>query len=119
MNKGRKSIKEDQVQGVCVLCAKNKQTPRAKSKLGFKRYSSLCSPCSKRKYNIPKKKYRVKKKEYCEACGFIAFDQCQLDVHHIDRNKRNNSDNNLQTLCANCHRLEHMLERKTKTWPSF
>jgi 5-methylcytosine-specific restriction endonuclease McrA len=30
----------------------------------------------------------------------------QLDVDHIDGNHRNNNPENLQTLCANCHRLK-------------
>jgi len=38
-------------------------------------------------------------------------DICQLDVDHIDGNHKNNEINNLQTLCANCHRLKTKLER--------
>jgi HNH endonuclease len=49
------------------------------------------------------------KKNTCEMCGFIPLDLCQLDVDHKDGNRNNNSLENLQTLCANCHRL------KTKT----
>jgi 5-methylcytosine-specific restriction endonuclease McrA len=34
---------------------------------------------------------------------------CQLDVDHIDGNRTNSKSSNLQTLCANCHRLKtHM-----------
>ena len=51
--------------------------------------------------------YRKFKGDVCELCGFIPEDKCQLDVHHVDINKSNNSKDNLQTLCANCHRLEH------------
>jgi 5-methylcytosine-specific restriction endonuclease McrA len=42
----------------------------------------------------------------CERCGFIPLHPRQLDVHHLDGNKANNDLSNLQTLCANCHRLE-------------
>ena len=31
---------------------------------------------------------------------------CQLDIDHIDGNRENNDIINLQTLCANCHRLK-------------
>ena len=31
---------------------------------------------------------------------------CQLDVDHIDGNHNNDEEVNLQTLCANCHRLK-------------
>ena len=50
--------------------------------------------------------YRVHKKDYCEQCGFVAIHAVQLDVDHIDGNHMNNQVTNLQTLCANCHRLK-------------
>lgn len=55
-------------------------------------------------YSDPR--YRRNKKKICEKCGFIPQHKCQLDVDHIDGNHNNNSENNLQTLCANCHRLK-------------
>lgn len=48
------------------------------------------------------------KEDQCRRCGFIPEHLCQLDVDHIDGNHLNNDPENLQTLCANCHRL--------KTW---
>lgn len=54
------------------------------------------------------KPYKNHKKSFCECCGFVAVHNCQLDVDHIDGNHKNNEVSNLQTLCANCHRL--------KTW---
>ena len=51
--------------------------------------------------------YRKHKGSYCECCGFIPKHPCQLDVHHVDQNRKNNSIENLMTLCANCHRLVH------------
>jgi 5-methylcytosine-specific restriction endonuclease McrA len=50
--------------------------------------------------------YRIHKKLHCESCGFIALHAVQLDVDHIDGNRANNDIDNLQTLCANCHRLK-------------
>lgn len=52
------------------------------------------------------KPYRRFKKNECEHCSFMAIDPCQLDVDHIDGNHSNNDPSNLQTLCANCHRLK-------------
>lgn len=51
--------------------------------------------------------YRAYRKDHCErpACTTTIEDPCQLDVHHIDGNRRNNDPANLQTLCASCHRL--------------
>jgi len=58
--------------------------------------------------------YIIYKKSYCENCNFIAINSCQLDVDHIDGNKNNNNENNLQTLCANCHRLKTYLNKDWK-----
>jgi predicted HNH restriction endonuclease len=30
-----------------------------------------------------------------------------LVIHHIDRNRRNNADENLMVLCPNCHTRTH------------
>ena len=56
--------------------------------------------------------YRKFKKEKCRECGFIPENKCQLDVHHADGDKNNNDEENLVTLCANCHRLLHYLARE-------
>ena len=46
--------------------------------------------------------YKIYKKNKCFMCG---YDKCKnsLHVHHIDLNHENNDENNLITLCANCH----------------
>jgi len=43
----------------------------------------------------------------CERCGYDA-EKSILGVHHKDRNRKNNSIQNLEVLCPNCHSLEHM-----------
>lgn len=57
--------------------------------------------------------YRKFKKNECESCGFVALDWCQLDVDHIDGDHFNNTPSNLQTLCANCHRLKSKIAGDT------
>jgi hypothetical protein len=54
-------------------------------------------------------RYRKFKKNECELCRFMAVDMCQLDVDHIDGDHLNDDPLNLQTLCANCHRLKSRL----------
>ena len=56
-------------------------------------------------------RYSISKTK-CENCGFIAMHSCQLDIHHIDGNHDNNDKNNLQVLCANCHRLVTFLNKQ-------
>jgi hypothetical protein len=43
----------------------------------------------------------------CERCGFEPSHLCQLEVHHVDLDRTNNTPANLETLCANCHTLLH------------
>lgn len=106
----RKPISEHQLQGICLACDKNLQQFAGNSKNGYRKYLKLCTTCTRKKYNLPidtKKPYSKFKKDTCEKCGFVPEDDCQLDVHHIDCNHSNNNPDNLKTLCANCHRLEH------------
>lgn len=48
-------------------------------------------------------------------CGFIPKHRVQLDVDHIDGNHNNDDPGNLQTICANCHRLKTYLNKETTT----
>ena len=102
-------------QDLCVICKKNKQQSKG-FKAGKRIYKNCCTSCSKKKYNIKvnnsKKKFQLEhKKSYCEYCKFIPVHLCQLDIDHIDGNHKNNALDNLQTLCANCHRLKTYLNK--------
>ena len=46
--------------------------------------------------------------EKCERCGYAVYQI--LQVHHIDRNRNDNSLDNLELLCPNCHAKEHYLK---------
>lgn len=107
-----KKLEPSNVQGVCVVCNMNPQ--RSKGKGLFK---PICRSCERKRHPSSaeaKRRKRLKdrgnyarhKKETCEACGFIPAHPCQLDIDHIDGNHSNNDISNLQTLCANCHRLK-------------
>lgn len=43
----------------------------------------------------------------CVRCGYSANEHA-LQVHHKDRDRANNSLENLEILCANCHSIEHL-----------
>lgn len=54
--------------------------------------------------------YLLKINNYsCEVCGWNKLNpitnKCPLEIHHIDGNCLNNSKDNLQVLCPNCHSL--------------
>lgn len=42
----------------------------------------------------------------CERCGYDKH-HAAIIVHHKDRNRQNNSIENLEVLCACCHLIEH------------
>lgn len=44
----------------------------------------------------------------CERCSFAIVEV--LQVHHKDRNRKNNKLINLELLCPNCHACEHYLK---------
>lgn len=47
----------------------------------------------------------------CERCNYDKYQI--LQVHHKDRDRRNNELQNLELICPNCHAEEHFLE---KSW---
>lgn len=58
----------------------------------------------------PLRKYIFNKYDSkCCKCGWTAVNpytkSIPLEVDHIDGNSNNNSENNLQLLCPNCHSL--------------
>ena len=63
--------------------------------------------------------YRQQKNYCCEACNVNLSDNRNLlHTHHINGVKRDNSTNNLQALCVDCHRKqpshEHMRVRSSE-----
>jgi hypothetical protein len=57
----------------------------------------------KKWYNIDSETYNLITKK-CIVCGFDSI----VDLHHIDKNKKNNSESNLIGLCPNHHRMIHL-----------
>ena len=65
--------------------------------------------------NVSNSKKRIKlieegiKDNKCECCGLSEWmgKPIPLELHHKDLNHYNNSLNNLQILCANCHMQAH------------
>lgn len=101
----------------CTFCLKEFEPNRIDKKFCssycYKRYGkkflghSIGSQKEANKKRDSKRRpYQQYKKLYCESCNFIPTHPCQLDVDHIDGDHSNNEIDNLQTLCANCHRLK-------------
>lgn len=94
--------------GLCIECEKKPQKSNGK-KNGQQIYKPRCCACDKKLFNYASNKNIKLKKKFCESCGFRPLHRVQLDVDHIDGNKKNYDPSNLQTLCANCHRLKTLV----------
>lgn len=54
------------------------------------------------------RKYRKHVKPVCESCGYEAKHPALIDGHHKDGDRKNNSPDNIKSLCPICHRIEHL-----------
>lgn len=110
------------VQGICCRCGLQPQRPTGEGK-----FKTICRRCDRELHpwkrdrerllelqarKIPRPTWRKHKGDTCERCGFIPEHTCQLDVDHRDGDKKNGNPDNLQTLCANCHRLKTAISRE-------
>lgn len=95
----RRKSKRESPDGYAYSCAVKRSEERGREKgVGVNR-----SKISGRQISA----YRKHKRQTCERCGFVPVHPIQLDVHHRDFNHCNNTIENLETVCANCHRLDH------------
>jgi hypothetical protein len=98
-------IDEQARTGICSVCGPTKIKLRDKKRSTLNgRYK--CKVVYKKSRNKLLYPYSVHKKDICQQCGFNPVHTSQLDVDHIDGDRWNNDPFNLQTLCANCHRLK-------------
>jgi len=97
-------INEAERTATCTICGTTKIKLRDSKNPLSSRYR--CRTVYKRNVIKNQYPYAVHKKDTCEQCGFIPEHISQLDVDHKDGDRWNNDPENLQTLCANCHRLK-------------
>jgi 5-methylcytosine-specific restriction endonuclease McrA len=53
----------------------------------------------------------------CQSCGH-GGSRSRLEVHHLDRDKRNQEPSNLMVLCHDCHMREHQEAGETG-WSAY
>jgi len=98
-------IDEQARTGICSVCGPTKIKMRNSKRVSLKgKYK--CKAVYQKAYDKLISPYAIHKKDYCQQCGFNPVHPSQLDVDHIDGDRWNNDPSNLQTLCANCHRLK-------------
>jgi len=107
-------ISQSEMKAICRVCGPVK----IKKKYKFTKSGDMTYRCREKWKQLEKTRpgkvkrpYKKHKKSFCETCGFVPQYSGQLDVDHIDGNNKNNSIGNLQTLCANCHRLKTYLNK--------
>lgn len=75
----------------------------------------VCNKHHQKEYGIAGWAYKKYRKDYCEnidsrlgfKCTTTIIDaDWQLEADHIDGNHNNNAEENIQTLCACCHRIK-------------
>jgi hypothetical protein len=99
------SIEEEKRTAICSVCGDTRI--KIRNRKGATPNSRWrCIAVYKKNHKKSVYPYSVHKKAQCEHCGFMPSHSSQLDVDHIDGDRFNNDPKNLQTLCANCHRLK-------------
>lgn len=110
---------------LCDNCIKNKDKPKKQKKIKCKKIKDKKIKKQRIKNVTITKKYKTivynndyichKKRKTlieergltCESCGRSISISKHLHMHHIDRNRNNNTDDNLILLCATCHHKQH------------
>ncbi len=78
-------------------------SPKCRSLGMSKRMSGKNHPLYKDGRKIYRKQAFEKYPKKCALCGSLN----QLEVHHKDRDRKNNKIENLQIICISCHRRIH------------
>ena len=117
-----KKEKEHHAKGMCNACYKREGWQRKKivcKNCGKEKYHKafgLCSTCHIKLHHYDKTKaYNYRKwhnislelyRKITNKCLICDFDKI-IELHHLDRNHKNNSENNLIGLCPNHHKMAH------------
>jgi hypothetical protein len=114
--------KEHHAKGLCYACYRNiawdppiGQCKRCRRKMLI-HAKGLCKGCYNFVFKLESTKAWNYKKQYglnletykkiTKACDICGFDKI-VDLHHLNENKNNNSEENLIGLCPNHHKMLH------------
>src|SRR5688572_24846652 len=90
----------------------NLRKSKGRTKNGYQMWGGLCSKHRGHPASGSQRYKRVNNFVPCEICGFIPVDRCQMDRDHINGNHKDNEPDNIQILCANCHRLKTKINQQ-------
>ena len=83
----------------CSRKCSNKYRTNIKYKIGRPKDKANC-------FRILKIRLLEKRGSFCERCHYDKYKI--LQIHHRNRNREDNSDENLEIVCPNCHYEEHL-----------
>jgi hypothetical protein len=89
----------------CSRICSNKHRAGIKYKLQVPRKDKV------KAYKVLKLRLLQARGKSCERCGYDKYEI--LQIHHKDKNRKNNDLENLELICPNCHFEGHYLE---KSW---
>ena len=88
----------------CSRSCSNKHREGIKYKIGSPRDKAIL-------FRVLKLKLLEKRGKICARCTYNKYEI--LQIHHKDRDRKNNSLGNLELICPNCHYEEHFFK---KSW---
>lgn len=99
---------------LCEECGEREKGITGYHADGTARYKAVCHICHKTRFTRPWLAFR---KDECDYCGHRPMFTWSLEVHHRDGDKTNNEEENLDTLCSNCHRdLSALIHELDDDW---
>jgi len=112
------SNNKDKVEVLCTVC----NNSILKSKSLVKRNNN--NYCSRDCYNFRNGLHKKLKRNTAFYKQLLETTACKcgektlylLQIHHIDGNNKNNENNNLEVVCANCHVKRHLKQNKEGNW---
>ena len=116
---GYKKRRALRVVGECLICKKQISSARYRIRkycsndCRFADIGRIVNESAKQRTTWGDLRNRKKAKQWfidrykeCQICGYSKVIEI-LELHHIDRNDRNNHISNLMLLCPNCHSEDH------------
>ena len=101
----------------CIHCGNTFKAIRPHTRFCSRRCGSLHRFIDHVHHIQPKDAVPRNKMLKCCRCGFDQYPKI-LERHHKDRNPKNNSPDNIDIVCPNCHDIDHLLAKdgKFRTW---
>ena len=112
------SNNKDKLEVLCAVC----NTSILKSKSLVNRNDK--NYCSRECYNFRNGLHKKLKRGTAFYKQLLETTACKcgektlylLQIHHVDGNNKNNENNNLEVVCANCHVKRHLKQNKKGVW---